>query len=132
MNSIQYHDVRLDFVHRVGGVDTFVVTDPISYSNGLGETQTVPVGTQTDGATIPRILWGIVGHPLMSSYVKAAVVHDYHCTQAWASGDYHRRVIADSLFRYLLNQSGVGFWKASILYFAVRWWGWISYIWGAK
>jgi hypothetical protein len=51
----------------------------------------VPKGTITDGASIPRVLWTIVGSPYGGHYVRAAVVHDYYCeikTRDWK--DVHR------------------------------------------
>jgi Protein of unknown function (DUF1353) len=33
----------------------------------------------TDGASIPKPLQLIFGHPFMSDYVKAAVIHDFYC-----------------------------------------------------
>jgi hypothetical protein len=45
------------------------------------ETITVPIGAQTDGASIPREAWGLM--PPFGPYWMAAVLHDYlyHCTR---------------------------------------------------
>lgn len=39
----------------------------------------VPKGTVVDGASIPRILWTLIGGPFEGKYRKASVVHDYYC-----------------------------------------------------
>lgn len=39
---------------------------------------TAPKGTETDGASIPKILWTF-GHPFEAPYRAAAVIHDYEC-----------------------------------------------------
>jgi hypothetical protein len=36
----------------------------------------VPKGFITDGASIPKICWTIIGHPF-GKYLEAAVIHDY-------------------------------------------------------
>jgi len=46
----------------------------------------VPKGVIVDGASIPRILWTVIGGPLDGKYRKASVIHDYYCdqkTQRW-------------------------------------------------
>ena len=37
----------------------------------------VPAGTSTDGASIPRFLWRVCGHPLESPRLYAALLHDW-------------------------------------------------------
>ena len=38
---------------------------------------TVPAGATTDGASIPRFLWRVCGHPLESPRLYAALLHDW-------------------------------------------------------
>lgn len=38
-----------------------------------------PKGSITDGASIPRYLWSIMGPPLSGRYRRAAVIHDVYC-----------------------------------------------------
>ena len=38
---------------------------------------TVPSGTRTDGASIPRFLWRVCGHPLEAPRLYAALLHDW-------------------------------------------------------
>lgn len=38
---------------------------------------TVPAGVSTDGASIPRFLWRVCGHPYESPRLYAALLHDW-------------------------------------------------------
>jgi len=79
---------------------------------------TVPLGFETDGATIPAILWPLVGHPLSGSILKAATLHDYELTTRHApSAVIHRR------FYEALRTSGVGRVRSALFYVGVRWFG---------
>lgn len=77
----------------------------------------VPSGTQTDGASIPRFLWRVCGHPLQHPRVYAALVHD------WIYGGNvptMTRATADSIYRDLLIRFGWGKVKAYTEYYALR------------
>lgn len=37
----------------------------------------VPAGFITDGASIPRFFWSLVGSPFTGKYVEVAILHDY-------------------------------------------------------
>lgn len=52
-----------------------VITVPFSYTRKDGIVINVPVGSKSDGASTPRILWQTI--PPFGSYWKAAVLHDY-------------------------------------------------------
>ena len=47
-----------------------------------GQRISIPAHFRSDGATIPRPLWPIIGKPLDAEYLRAAVVHDYYCDRA--------------------------------------------------
>jgi len=98
---------------------------------------TVPAGTRTDGASIPRFLWRICGHPLQVPRVYAALLHD------WLYGDFEltapaihdsryygsalpcdlTRKDADECYRALSRHFGIPWWKANIEYYALRLFG---------
>ena len=42
-----------------------------------GRTFIVPAGTKTDGASIPRFLWRLCGHPLQAPRVYSSAFHDW-------------------------------------------------------
>jgi hypothetical protein len=37
----------------------------------------VPAGFESDGASIPRFAWSIIGHPFKDEYCLPALLHDY-------------------------------------------------------
>ena len=44
-----------------------------------GQTWITKKGDKTDGASIPRALWTLVGSPFTGLYVRAALIHDHYC-----------------------------------------------------
>jgi hypothetical protein len=76
----------------------------------------VPEGFETDFASVPRLplaylLAGNTGH-------RAAVIHDYlYATQPVS------RSMADGIFRRALSDDGEPWWRAQIMYAAVRLFG---------
>lgn len=81
----------------------------------------VPKGYITDGASIPRFLWGIVGHPF-GRYAQAAVVHDL-CYEK----NLYSRKRSDEIFLEAMQVLGVPWLTRRIIFRAVRMFGWISY-----
>jgi hypothetical protein len=76
----------------------------------------VPVGTVTDLASVPRLLWVIF--PPHGKYAKAAIVHDYLYAQAIGTKDE-----ADRIFYEAMGVLGVPKWRRRAMYAAVRWFG---------
>jgi hypothetical protein len=78
----------------------------------------IPKGFETDGASIPPIMWPVMGHPLSGSLVKATTLHDWEIVTRHApSPVVHRR------FYEALRSLGVGRVRAALLYAAVRCFG---------
>jgi len=85
-----------------------------------GKTLLVRPGFASDGASIPRRLWNVVGPPYAPKTFPAAVAHDaLYCAELLP------RLDADAEFRRLLILTGVSYLKASAYYHAVAWCGWI-------
>ncbi len=78
-----------------------------------GITVLVPQGTVTDFASVPRWLWWL--YPPDGPWQAAAVVHDYLYASSACS-----RFLADAIFRAAMEADGVPWWRAAILYYAVR------------
>jgi hypothetical protein len=83
----------------------------------------IPRGFVFNGASIPRVLWGLVTSPYNPRILVAALVHDYlyrtHLTN---------RKRADQVFRVLLRRNqGFGKTKIALIYRAVRMFGAIPY-----
>jgi hypothetical protein len=68
---------------------------------GVKKIVRLEVGMPTDGASIPRPLWAIVGAPLDGEYTFAAVLHD-----AGYRGQFESRAVIDCLFRLGIQYAG--------------------------
>ena len=90
---------------------------------------TVPANTTTDGASIPRFLWRICGHPLEAPRVYAAMLHDWLYagvdpdTPCGAKPSDITRKEADLCYYFLLRHFGVSRFKAMVEYIALRLFG---------
>jgi hypothetical protein len=73
----------------------------------------VPVGFVTDLASIPPIFYSILRPD--GNYAFAAIVHDY---LYWAQA--LERDVADRIFKFSMQELGVGTFTTNILYRAVR------------
>lgn len=73
----QFHG-RLVLLPLPDGINMKLLEE-FGYTDWEGDTLTAPVGFVTDGASIPRALWTIVGGPWDGKYRGAAVVHDVGC-----------------------------------------------------
>ncbi|MDH1632453.1 DUF1353 domain-containing protein [Pseudomonas mosselii] len=73
-----------------------------------------PKDTVSDGASIPKVAWGVVGGPLDGQYRQAAIIHDVACvkrTRSWQ--DTHRA------FYTGMRAAGIGETQAKVMYGAV-------------
>lgn len=72
----------------------------------------VPKGFVTDGASIPRFFWRMIGHPF-GEYAYASFLHDYMCING-------KKSRADFVFYEAMGVLKVSEWKRSMMYFAIR------------
>jgi len=83
----------------------------------------IPKGFETDGASIPRILWSITGCPIKGKYSIAAVLHDYlYSREANVSFE-----DANKAFYRNMRRTGVSKFKAKYMYLAVKYFGKLHY-----
>ena len=73
----------------------------------------VPQNFETDGATIPKAFWTLIGPPCLPEFMTAAIVHDYMCEQNWEVQE------MSELFLKLLNDSNVHGVKPDVMRDAV-------------
>ena len=79
---------------------------------------TVPVGQETDFASVPRVfVWFL---PRYGRYTKAAILHDHLWRERAARGDMSW-IDADALFRRAMRELDVAFLRRWIMWAAVRW-----------
>lgn len=77
------------FGHFVGTVKTewiepdrkMRLLDDFSYVDSRGTVWAAPKGSVVDGASIPQVLWSVVGSPYTGEYRNASVVHDVACVK---------------------------------------------------
>lgn len=87
----------------------------------------VPKGFESDLASVPRLLWPLIGSHELS--IVAPVVHDYLYRsrgQYWAVDRKHymNRADADRVFLRLMELEGVKTWRARGAWLAVRLFAW--------
>lgn len=82
----------------------------------------IPAYFETDLASIPKIAWPIMA-PAHSSLIRPAIVHDYLYRKTC---DFTREE-TDLIFYHMLRNDGVSLTSASIMYYAVRFFGWNYY-----
>ena len=82
-----------------------------------GRIVVVPVGFESDGASVPRFFWRVVFPPGDTKALRAAFVHDYlyrKYLEGWT------RAEADELFLKLLLAGGVPAFRAVLAWLGVR------------
>lgn len=85
-------------------------------------TVTVKEGFVFDGASIPRFLWRVCGHPFEVPRVAAGLLHDW-----LYAARVTKRSTADAIYRRVLIDAGWGKFRAFIEWFALRLFG--SFAW---
>jgi len=70
-----------------------------------------------DGATIPRMLWRLIGPKTSPEFLIPSMVHDWMCCYHASVGN--DRNFSSRVFRGLLLEAGVGKIKAQTMYLAV-------------
>lgn len=84
----------------------------------------VPMGFQTDGASIPRLAFLLVGGKYEPEVVGGAVLHDYLYDLKPRNKE-TTRAEADGLFRAMLLRDKAGPLRAHAMWIAVRAFGWL-------
>ncbi len=80
---------------------------------------TVPAGFKTDGASIPRFLWRLCGHPMTTRRFPVAVLHDW----LYEADLGLTRQQVDEIYRDGLRALGYGKLTANTEYYALRLFG---------
>jgi hypothetical protein len=94
---------------------SWTLVEPLTY-RGKWDTWTVRSGFCTDFASVPRVVTWLI--PRYGRYTKAAILHDYLCTQAEVGKI--DRADADGVFRRALRELGVAFLRRWLMWAAVR------------
>jgi len=81
----------------------------------------VPAGFETDFASIPQPFHWFISK--LGRYNKAAVIHDF----IYQQGHSISRKMADQCFRDGMVDLGVDKWKRTLMYWGVRFGGWMAW-----
>jgi hypothetical protein len=111
-----------DFGHFEGAVVTEWITpdremrlvEEFAYIDPSNTAWRAPAGATIDGASIPRVLWTLVGSPFTGHYRNASVVHDVACVSRIESWQRVHR-----MFYSACRCGGVGELSAKTMYAAV-------------
>lgn len=97
-----------------------ILAEPFVYTTNAGEKITVPAGSKSDGASIPRLFWRIF--PPFGRYWRAALLHDYLYRYTLRP-----KAECDKIFREAMLACGVGRLQAWIIYQGVHLFGGIAF-----
>lgn len=108
---------KIEFIDTPGAPnrDVRVLADFSFTEADTGRVWVAPSGSIVNGASIPRVLWSLVGSPFTGDYVYASIVHDVACevrTQPWRATHY--------MFYQACLAGGTRRGRAKLLYLAVR------------
>ena len=92
--------------------NVYTLREPIHYRE-----LTVPVGFESDGASVPRFFWRLVFPPGDVQALRAAFLHDFIYRTHPEGWD---RAKADDLFYEVLVADGVPKWRAWLAWSGVR------------
>lgn len=91
-----------------------ILQEDFTYVDTAHQRWTTTKGTVSDGASIPRGVWTLVGSPLKGGYVRAALIHDAYCvsrSEPWEE--------VHAMFYWACRAGGCEKAHAKILYYAV-------------
>ena len=86
----------------------------------------IPKGRISDGASIPKFAWSIVGHP-MDEYAQGAFVHDDLYTRKIYSRKRSDQIFLESMECLDIAGYNIPLWKRRIIYLTLRLFGWYSW-----
>ena len=100
-----------------------ILRNNFHYYDKTGARHTAKAGLITDGGSIPRFFWRVVGSPLVF-YLPAYLIHDEYCQRARAIPDKKKRaqlrLEADQLLDEMLEVLSCPKWKRKVIYAGVR------------
>jgi hypothetical protein len=101
-----------------GGLDRDMrLLEPFAYRDQDGKIWSVPAGAVINGASIPQVLWSIIGSPYTGGYRRASVSHDYYCSQESGFPEPYQDV--HRMFYNAARAGGVDEFSARRMYYAI-------------
>jgi hypothetical protein len=102
-----------------GGEDVWKVSHGFYFRDTEGKKHYVKSGTITDGASIPKILWSVIGHPRETDIGQAAAVHDVLYRKGGIS-----RKRCDEILIEGMECLKASWTKRTLVYYGLRVGGW--------
>lgn len=99
-----------------------ILLESVTYTDAKGKVWPAHAGFSTDGASIPQVLWSLIGSPYTGVYRTIAVFHDVAYSTVGMVKDE-----ADLMLRDGALELGCPHWLAEALYTGVRNWGGSSF-----
>ena len=99
---------------RLVNTSSMTLLSELRYTDPDGVVWIAPEGSVVDGASIPRVLWSLMGGPFDGKYRNASVLHDVSYDQQmrpWKQ--------CDRMFYDAMRCSGVGETEAKTMYYAL-------------
>lgn len=108
---------KIEFIDTPGAPNRVVrVIEDFTFTQASdGTVWAAPSGSLVNGASIPRVLWSLVGSPFTGDYVYASIVHDVACdtrSRPWRATHY--------MFYQACLAGGTRPGRAKLMYLAVR------------
>lgn len=98
------------------------LTKPFTYVSKRNKIYALPIGFVSDGASIPKLLWSVIGSPFTGKYEKPVWIHDWNYKTQKI-----KRNLADKIFYEGMVEERVSLWKRQTMWFGVRVGGWVSW-----
>lgn len=102
----------------------------VSYADTKRKYLRIQESFTSDGCTLWKIFWLILGCPHKSEYLPASIIHDWILEHP-ETVNYNRK-FSSQIFKTVLLKTGVNPVKAQIMYLAVEFWQNLTNIWRKK
>lgn len=104
----------------------------VVYVDDNGREWVAPKGMKSDGTSMPRVLWSLLGHPFAGVRLKPSLIHDsaYQCAlpedaNLWNAIRSKARKEADDVYRNAMTDEGDE--GRFAVYRGVRFGGWLAW-----
>jgi hypothetical protein len=112
--------------------DVVILCREVVYVDDAGREWVAPRCMESDGTSMPRVLWSRLGHPFLGVRFKPSLIHDsaYQCalpeeSGKWAAFRSKDRKAADDV--YLAAMADEGDEQRWAVYWGVRLGGWLAW-----
>jgi hypothetical protein len=92
-----------------------VVHRRLTFNDPNGIVWVAPKGSKVDGASIPRIMWSLIGGPWDGPYRNASIIHDVACVEQ----DREWQLVHRCFYNAMMAIDAMGSFKAKVMYAAV-------------